>query len=472
MKRTALIFAVAGALGLSALVLWLVPVTGSSRVDPPVPPPLSQPVPTPLPMPTPAADTGGPLTMTAALSDPYLHAGGMREVFLKVELEAVRIGESQRAAVNLALVLDRSGSMAGEKIAHARRAARHLVDQLDERDRLTLITFGSEVNTLVESVQATPAAKQRLHQAIDGISELGGTNISGGLEAALAELVSHKSAYSVSRVVLLSDGQANMGIVSPEGLSALARNIASHGIGLSTIGVGLDFNELVMEALADYGGGAYHFLSDSEQLTSIFARELQQATATVASGVQLTIRPSNGAAPQEAYGYLAESDGDALRVRLPDFASGERRKVMIRLLVPANQIGALHVADLRLDYADVTRDRAPATATVAVSATVTSDYGLAMQKRNHEVGAAAAHAEAVKSMREAGQRYASGQRAEAEVAIRKARKKLEAARSVYGASEALNQAESEVRAFEDAVQSYAAPSAAAKRIHSFSNSVR
>ncbi len=468
MKRTATIFALAGALGVTALALWLIPATRSTTVAVPIPP---QPPPV-VPVALPPLNTGGPLTMTGSLSDPFLHIGGSREVYLKVDIAAARSGQSPRAPVNLALVLDRSGSMAGDKIEHARTAARHLVEQLDDQDRLALVTFGSEVTTLVESVQATPAAKQRLLSAIEGISELGGTNISGGVEAALAELISYKNAYSVSRVVLLSDGQANEGIVSSEGLSALARKVNAQGVILSAIGVGLDFNEHVMEAMADYGGGAYHFLSDSEQLAGIFSRELQQATATVASGVQLTIRPSGNARLQEAFGYLAEQDGGAMQVRLPDFASGEQRKVVVRLLVPAEQIGALRVADLSLTYSDVTRDRAPATAGLAIGATVTPDYSLAMQNRNKDVAAVAAHADAVKVMREAGREYAQGRRTEAEKAIRKARQKLEAAKSAFGARDELSEAEGEVRAFEDAVQNYAAPSAAAKRIHSYSNTAR
>ncbi|MFN7131799.1 MAG: vWA domain-containing protein [Myxococcales bacterium] len=470
MKRTALIFALAASFGMSALLLWLVPALrhGPAPVAAPEPPAVPTP---PTPPVTPLLNTGGPLTLRATLSDPFLHAGGLREVFLKIDLDAEKAAGSERAPVNLALVLDRSGSMAGDKIEHARRAARHLVAQLNERDRFALVTFGSEVTTLVESVQATPEAKQRLMAAIDGISEIGGTNISGGVEAGLAAIIAYKSRYAVSRLVLLSDGQANEGIVSPEGLSALSRKVNAQGVILSAIGVGLDFNEHVMESMADYGGGAYHFLSDSEQLAAIFDRELQQATRTVASSPVLTIRPKGGTL-QEVYGYLSEQDGGVMRVRLPDFAAGEHRKVVVRMLVPASSVGALAVADVSVDYADVTRDRAPATAALSVGATVTPDFQLAAQNRNKDVAAVAAHAEAVKGMREAGKQYAQGRRSEAEAAIRQARKKLEAAKSTLGSYEEFEQAEGEARAFEDAVQSYAAPSAAAKRIHSYSNQAR
>src|SRR5512139_2639856 len=129
MNRTSVIFAVAGSLALTALVLWFSPLQHRVTADPG-----SSDVP-----------GSGTLRMSAALSDPLVVAGGEREVFLKVDLQAVDIGRRERAGVNLALVLDRSGSMAGQKMESARKAARQLLSQLDDRDRFALITFGSDV---------------------------------------------------------------------------------------------------------------------------------------------------------------------------------------------------------------------------------------------------------------------------------------------------------------------------------------
>ena len=192
MKRTAILFAIAGGLGLFALVLGFAPA---------LPLTVATPVPTPITLPAPGLQSAGDsLKLTASLSDPYLLSGGSREVFLKLDLEAIQIAGRDRAPVNLALVLDRSGSMAGEKIENARKAARQLVAQLNEKDRFALITFGSDVTTLISSAVCTPEAKQRMYAAIDGIYEVGGTNISGGVEAGLAEVAPFKTQYSVSRV--------------------------------------------------------------------------------------------------------------------------------------------------------------------------------------------------------------------------------------------------------------------------------
>jgi Ca-activated chloride channel family protein len=217
MKRTALFFAIAGAVGLLALFVALVPqaTTSTTVAPPPVVPNVSVTPPGP-------QQAGDALKLSAALSDPYLVLGGQREAFLKIDLDAVRREGTDRAAVNLAIVLDRSGSMAGEKIEQCRRAARHLVQQLDGRDRFALISFGSDVTQVISSTLATPAAKQQMLSAIDGIVETGGTNLSGGLEAGLAELIAYRSQYNVSRIILLSDGQANEGISDPRGLAAIA----------------------------------------------------------------------------------------------------------------------------------------------------------------------------------------------------------------------------------------------------------
>lgn len=468
MTRTALLFVLAGLLGLVALVLTLTPILH------PNPNPISQPTrPIDNPPPSQPQTAGDVLRLTAALSDPYLLGGGQREVYLKADIDAANVGATDRAPVNLALVLDRSGSMAGEKIEQCRKAARQLVQQLDERDRFALVTFGSDVNTLISSTQATAAAKERMLRAIDGIAELGGTNMSGGLEAGLTELVAYKRSFNASRIVLLSDGQANEGISDARGLSGLARRIAAQGITLSSIGVGLDFNEFVMESVADAGGGAYHFLSDVELLPALFAGELRQAVATVAIGPSLSIVPQNGATVAEVFGWTAETQGGMTAVRLPDFTSSQHRKVVIRMLVPAGTAGSMEVARVGLSYLDVTRNRAPGSAQVAVSASITNDYALATNNRNKDVAAVAAHADAVQSLRMAASYTQQGKRGEAEQQIRRAEVTLQKARASYGANKDFDDALNQAQQFEGAL---AAPGGdtnmPAKRLHSYSNEAR
>jgi Ca-activated chloride channel family protein len=476
MKRTAVLFALAAGLGLMALAIKLIPKHEPTVVTQPTPIPSPPTTPFDIPPPPGPQTAGDVLKLTASLSDPYLLAGGNREVFLRADIEAAQLpGAKERAPVNMALVLDRSGSMAGEKIENCRKAARQLVSQLDERDRFALVTFGSDVTTLISSTPVTPAARSRMLSAIDGVLEMGGTNISGGLDGALAELVAHRRQYPASRLVLLSDGQANEGIADPAGLSALARRIAAQGITLSAIGVGLDFNEYVMESLAEYGGGSYHFLSNVEQLASIFGSELKQATQTVAVGPTLSFAPAAGVRVAEAYGYLAEAQSGVTTIRLPDFTAGQRRSVVLRLEVAADKPGTLAIARTALSFADATRGGTLGTAQVAISASVTPDPALAQSSRNKDVAVEAVHAGALQSLRSAGISYKQGKRDEAGRQTQEARKMLEKAEALYGHNADFDKALNETQAFEGAISAPAdseAGNLAAKRVHAFSNNAR
>lgn len=473
MKKTAVMFGLAAVLGVVALLLMFLPKVERTVATPTPPPPPTTPVAV---APPPGPQTGGDvLKLTAALSDPYVLSGSPREVFLKADVEAANVVGTERAPVNLALVLDRSGSMAGEKIDQCRRAARQLVEQLDARDRFSLVTFGSDVTTLVSSTLATPEGKTRMLAAIDSIAELGGTNISGGVEAAVAELARYRSDFGVSRIVLMSDGQANEGIADPAGLSSMARRISSQNLTLSSIGVGLDFNERVMESIAEYGGGSYHFLSNAEQLSNIFGGELKQAVATVAIGTSLSVTPAPGVTVADVYGYFSEAAGGATSIRLPDFVSGQKRKVVVRLLVPASAPGNIEVAKVALNYVDVNKNHTAGSVNLAVGAAVTADSSVVLSSRNKDVEAVAAHANALQAMRKASAFAQDGRRDEAEQNLAQAKAVLEKAEAEFGKNAELDQAMGEAKAFEGALSApagSAAVNAGAKRIHAFSNSAR
>jgi len=476
MKKTAVMFGLAAILGVAALLLMLLPkvspTTTTTTTTTPTPPT----TPVVVVAPPPGPQTGGDvLKLTASLSDPYLLAGSTREVFLRADIDAANIAGTERAPVNLALVLDRSGSMAGEKIAQCRRAARQLVEQLDARDRFSLVTFGSDVTTLVSSTLATPANKERMFAAIDSIAELGGTNMSGGVEAAVAELSHYQGDFGVSRIVLMSDGQANEGIADPSGLASMARRISSQNLTVSSVGVGLDFNERVMESIAEYGGGSYHFLSNAEQLSNIFGGELKQAVATVAMGASVSITPSPGVTVADVYGYFSEINGTATSIRLPDFVSGQKRRVVIRLLVPAASPGNVDVAKVDLAFVDVTRNHAAGAVQVAVSAAVTPDSSLVASNVNKDVAAVAAHANALQAMKSASAFAQDGRHDEAEQKIDQAKAVLRKAEADFGKNAELDQAMNEAQQFEGALAApsgSAAVNAGAKRIHAFSNSAR
>ena len=223
---------------------------------------------------------------------------GASEAFVTVDVEGAQLPGQPRSPVNLALVIDRSGSMNGPKLAHAKEAARHLVKQLGRGDRLSIVHYGSDVSAL-SSMPADPDGQARMLAYVDGIWDEGGTNISAGLEEARRQLLPFAREYRVSRVILLSDGQPTEGLVHDEALTALARQLRADGLSMSAIGVGEAFNEDLMQGFAEYGAGAYGYLREGAQLASLFERDLKQAATTVAQHVSLEFTVARGRRARE-----------------------------------------------------------------------------------------------------------------------------------------------------------------------------
>lgn len=453
MKRTVFLFSLAAALGLVALALGLTPIIRVVRPEP------SKPATTSLPSP---ASADGLIRMTAGLSDPVLHAGAARKVFLKVDLDARAVGEKPtRVPVNLALVLDRSGSMAGEKLERAKTAARALVGKLSSEDRLAIVTYGSDVTLTFSTSPVTAAAREAMVAAIDAIQDMGGTNLSGGLEVGVAQIRQNRSHYGVNRAILISDGQANEGVVEPRDLAALARKIADQDVKISTIGVGLDFNEEVMLAIADQGAGAYHYLRDADQLESIFVAEIHRATTAIATNVELTIAPAAGVRVDQVIAYAWENRGEVASVRVPDMSSGEKVKVVAKLTVPARHVGDLDVAQVGLRYLNIPAGRVAEAANVKLAVAVTPDERFALANRDKKILEESTVAEAGSLQTEASRHVARGDDRKAQALMQQAATMIRS-RNAYVQSAELDAQE---KMFADEERSLALPMAPAERQH-------
>ncbi len=234
----------------------------------------------------PATASDGSIKMSARLSHPYVGLG-QSDVFVTVDLNGVDVPGATRSPVNLALVMDRSGSMGGYKLQQAKEAARQLVMQLKPTDRLAVVHFGGDVKSM-DGVFCTPQNKEKLLRFIDNIWDEGGTNIGAGLTAGRDLLMASASEYKVNRIIFMSDGQPTEGIQDSGGLLDVTREIRAHGISVTAIGLGTDFNEDLMQGISSSGGGAYAYLNDAAQLATIFQKDLNQAATQVMHGVNLT----------------------------------------------------------------------------------------------------------------------------------------------------------------------------------------
>ena len=418
MNRTTSFLVIAAALGLVALVVKLPGPSATVAPDPKVEPIAVKP-PQPVkeaPLQLGSGLTPGSLTLSGKLSHPYV-TPGTSDVFLSLDVTGVDVPGARRAPVNLSVVIDRSGSMAGEKIAHARQAALALVDQLDENDRLAVVHYGNDV-VVFPGAFVTLDNKRRLKNFISRIRDEGGTNIGEGLAAGKAQLDRGRTDFKVNRLILLSDGQPTVGITSAAGLTKLAQRFHADGTTVTSIGVGLDFNEDLMQRMAEVGGGSYAYLENSTAIASIFARDLQQAGASVARDVTLSLTLPPGVRFGEVLGRPATSSGSTVLIPLPDFSARQVEKLVVRVSVQAPGIAnqALDVADLKLNYRDVLAEQ-PADASLKLAAMVTADSTLAQSRRDKDAVVAATRAQsAVNYKRAAGfLEQGDGRRATAEL---------------------------------------------------------
>jgi Ca-activated chloride channel family protein len=404
MNRTTLLLSLAGLLALVALALGLPkppPVTDTTHT-------MAQPGEQEPTLTLPLVTSGdGALTLEGKLSGAYVQAGPS-EAFAVLELKAHRPRENHRVPVNVALVIDRSGSMRGQKLDDAKRAAREFVQRMTEVDRLAIVHYGTNVTTF-PSTLVTEEARARMLSFVDGIEDDGSTNISGALEAAAQELRPAVSQFRVSRAILLSDGQPTAGMVREEELTGLARRLRAEGIAVSALGVGDDFNENLMQGIADQGGGFSGFLTSS-QLAEVFTRELEQATGTVARSVELRLELPSQVKSAEVMGTQAFQEGQTLRVPLYDMAGGQSARLVVKLSLetqPSEQPLELLIA--RATYMDVEQDR-PAEARVVLTARSTEDAVAVRANLDKDVRVHAVRALGTQQMRAAAEEMKKGNR--------------------------------------------------------------
>jgi Ca-activated chloride channel family protein len=252
----------------------------------------------------------------------------------------------QRPALNLGLVLDHSGSMAGSrKIDFARQAAAYAVQQLLPEDRVSITIFDDAVDTIAPSGLADN--KPRLVELINQVQPAGSTALFAGWEAGGKQVRQHHVPNGLNRVLLLTDGLANVGETNPDNIATAVKRLAVEGVSTSAMGVGDDYNEDLLEAMARSGDGNYYYIESPRQLPDIFQTELRGLMATVGSQVLLGVEPVNGVTVAEVLNDL-ERDPHG-RYILPNLIVGMPVEVVLRLNVPA-QAGNAELLRFHLDW--------------------------------------------------------------------------------------------------------------------------
>ncbi len=336
-------------------------------------------------------------------------------------------GESrQRPPVHLAIVVDRSGSMAGAKMRNAVLAAVEAVERMNDGDRVTVVAFDTTARVLAPPTVLSPAAKSSVEAAIRAMQPGGDTCISCALETASRELEASPGASDeIRRVLLISDGEATTGIRDVGGLRALASRVSSHGLSVSTIGVDLAFDEKVMAAIAQESNGKHWFVPDASALAGVFQEELGALVSTVAMGAELTVEPAPGVVVEDVLDRPFRREAGRVVVPLGAFDPKQEKTVILRARVPSDGDGAEQVARLSLAYRDVGQ-RADAHCGGTLELQVRSD-GSAQQELDPFVAARLERSLTARTLTDANDLFERGKAEEARAALARRRNDLDKA---------------------------------------------
>jgi Ca-activated chloride channel family protein len=379
------------------------------------------------------------VTCRVELDRGILPAGASQRAVVKVSLDAPLLREkAERPPVNLAIVLDRSGSMSGGgKLEKAKEAAIAALRRLGERDLFSLVIFDHEVETLVPPQSA--GNTEWIESRINSIRSRGNTALFGGVSQGAAEVRKHLEGRYVSRILLLSDGQANVGPSQPEDLGRLGAALMKEHIAVTTIGVGTDYNEDLMTKLAQNSDGNTYFVESSSDLPRIFAAELGDVLNVFAREVRLEIEFSDGVRPVRIIGRDGRLDDRKVEIRLNQLYGGQAKYALVEVEVSAGAPRDVRkLASARCSYENLVSrqaERAEAEANVRFSDSapeVTRSVNVSVQKDMAYNILAEARDEAI-------QQADKGERVKAAATLRAAGAKVQAQASAYNINDdALN----------------------------------
>ena len=288
--------------------------------------------------------------LTVAMSNPVLKSDQKQTAFLKVGLEGFKMPvATRRVPVNVALVLDKSGSMNGRKIEEARQAAIQAVRRLDANDIVSVVVYDSTVEVLVPATKLTD--KDAVCRKIAEVQPGGRTALFAGVSKAAAELRKFIDRERVNRIVLLSDGLANIGPSAPSELGSLGASLKKENISVTAMGLGLDYNEDLMVNLASHSGGNHIFIEDATQIAEFFTKEFNTVLSVVAQEVGITIDVADGIRPVRVFGNQAEINGQKVVASLTQLYSEQEKFLVLEVEVPASPEGkARDIAHVIVDY--------------------------------------------------------------------------------------------------------------------------
>ncbi|MFO0761616.1 MAG: VWA domain-containing protein [Byssovorax sp.] len=369
------------------------------------------------------------VTLEAAPASRFVKADQRGDLVVRFELGANPAKDQKRPPINISLVVDTSGSMEGDAIKDARAASLALVDALAEGDRLSVVSFNSDTELLVPSTLLDKDSIATVKSRIEAMKARGTTDLAGGLRAGLTEVQKGFQQSGVNRVVLLGDGVPN----DPGPIPALAQEAAQRRIPVTVMGLGLDYNETLMNTIAQTSGGHYHFIKESSKVASVFTDEVLRLKRVVARNTVFRVTPGPGVTIKEVIGLPTSASGTSQVVMLGDLGENEHRNVLVRLDVSGHRAGAtVELLDAELSFEDATRGAARLSEKSFLGVRASADAAEITGGRNAEVEKAATRATLAARIVQAIALARSGQLPQAQSLLDQSEKEAKAAVKTLG----------------------------------------
>ncbi len=296
----------------------------------------------------------GEVNLTVSLNKTHFPVIGTRQLaYVLIEAVPSQAMETVQMPLNLSLVLDKSGSMAGQKIADLKTAAKMAIDQLNPDDYVSLVVFDDTSSVVLPSQKATD--KKALKKAVDRIRDGGGTHISFGMSKGLIELEKQVGPDRASRMILLTDGET---FGDEQGCRNLAQQAGDAGVPISAFGLGEDWIEELLDDIADASGGSSDYIDTPDKIAAAFQRAVKTVQAAVVQNTTLVLRLSGGVSPRAIWrvtplisrlGAQHLSDRD-VQAALGELTKGKGQSVLVELLFPERAAGRYRMAQAEVSY--------------------------------------------------------------------------------------------------------------------------
>ncbi len=437
-------------------------VTRSPKEEKTEPPPVVASAPSAAPSVSAAGPTfahGSTVTVEGRLLHKNVPPAVRTKTYLMVDLRGGAMDASKAPPIDLSLVIDRSGSMKGERLQHAITAAITAIERLRDGDRVSVVAFDQTAQTIVPHTVLDATSRTAIAASVRKITLGGDTCISCGISRALDDLGTANG--RARRIVLLSDGEATAGIKDVAGLEKLAHDAESRDVSITTIGVGQDYDPRALTAMARASNGRHHYAANEAAMPAIFDEEARAMSAVVATDAEATISLQPGVELVAVLDRKHSVSGSTVKVPLGQFASAERKTVLLEIAVTPATMGPFSVANVGLAYRDQAagRDARVEGALSVLVATGDSETDPVVEARVHR-------SETASALLEANKLFAAGKANEAQAVLKKQATTLAAKTKDLGGGKAAPppvaaDLEAQKKAVESAGASYGAAAQAA-----------